>query len=340
MNNWKLTLTILVLVLASGCAGRNSLADPAYYIQPTIAVMKFENRAPFPYKWDLGDGMADILVDRLVSSKRYHVIERVELESVLRELDLQDSGITRQQRRALRGRVKNVQYLIKGTVTDFGHVSSASAWLRDSSWGLFGSHARAVMGMTFYVVDVESGEVVVSSRLEQSVSASEIEVKGTYDGVALGGSVFYRTPLGRVTAKVMDRAVMDISTVIASKRWQARIAAVENADSIVLNGGANRMIAVGQEAQVFEPGEVILDPVTGDVLGRRAPKELCKLVVTDVRPRYCIAKITKGNHATLRVGQPCRLIGGVTPKLAGKTGSRSSRPRKYRTTGADPSRGG
>ena len=70
------------------------------YVKPTIAVLKFENKAPFPYQWDLGGGTRDILTDRLVKTDRYHVIERPEIDSVMREIHLENTGVTRQQDRA------------------------------------------------------------------------------------------------------------------------------------------------------------------------------------------------------------------------------------------------
>ena len=151
------------LVLCAGCdgAGRWGRADPKL-LKPTVAVMKFENRAPFPLGWDLGDGMKDVLVDRLMATGRFTVVERPELSSVMSELRLQHSGVTRTQRRAALGRLKNVQYLIKGTITDFGHVSTNRGMFRGFGWDLFGGGTRAIMGMTMYVVDVESGEIICS----------------------------------------------------------------------------------------------------------------------------------------------------------------------------------
>ena len=259
-----LTVASLAALAAGGCATKPP--DPALFVQPTVAVMKFENRAAFPLRWKLGDGMADILVDRLMATRRFHVIERPELGSVLGELRLQHSGATRRQRKAAPGRLKNVQYLIKGTVTDFGHVSTTSGWLKARSWGFSGSHARAIVGMTFSVVDVESGEILSSQRLEGSVNAESVAVKGRYQDVAMGGSVFYQTPLGRATARVMDDAVRKITEAIASRRWQPKIAVLNDDGTVLLNGGADRKVAVGGQYDVLETGQAIADPDTGDMV--------------------------------------------------------------------------
>ena len=239
-------LVARAVVCCCGCSA-GLRGDPADYVKPTVAVMKFENRAQFPMRWNLGSGMRDILVDRLVATDRYHVIERPELDSVVRELKLQNSGVTRKQSRAELGRLKNVQYLIKATITDFGHVATNSGFLGMGSLDMMGAHQKAVMGMTLYVVDVESGEIITSESIEESVRASETSVKAQYKNVALGGSVFYRTPLGRATARVIDKAVASITETIAARPWQPRIALVDAAGTVVINGGRNRRIRSGDQ---------------------------------------------------------------------------------------------
>ena len=314
----------------AGCVPRRG-ADPALFVKPTIAVMKFENRAPFPLGWKLGDGMADILVDRLVQTSRYHVVERPELGAVLKELRLQTSGATRAEARAAVGRIKNVQYLIKGTVTDFGHVSTATGAFASSALRIFGSHNRAVMGMTFYVVDVESGEIIASESLEEDVDAGKLTVAGGYEGVSLGGSVFARTPLGRATSRVMARAVAKITAVIASQRWRPTIAAVEQDYSVTLNGGRNRRVRVGMEYEVLGPSSVVVDPRSGDVLGHQPGRGLGKVRVQEVHDRYSVAVFLDGHGDKFRVGSTCRLV-GVPPEASPPPGGEGRAPRpKYRS---------
>ena len=304
MKRSMLIAAVLAAAAAGGCVRKK--ADPALFIKPTIAVMKFENRAPFPLNWSLGDGMAEILVDRLMATKRYHVVERPELGSVLRELGLQHSGATREQLRAALGRIKNVEYLIKGTITDFGHVASQRGFFRGGDLRLRGSHARAVMGMTFYVVHVQSGEIVASDRLQESVHASNVAVAGQYKGVAMGGSVFYQTPLGEATASVMARAVGAITKAIASKRWSPKIAGSAPGGIVILTGGRDRKVSVGWQYDVLETGAAVIDPDTGDVLGRRAPKVIGRLQVVKVQARYCDAKVLAGEAARFKVALTCR----------------------------------
>jgi len=292
--------------LCAGCDGGIWLGDASKYVQPSVAVMKFENRARFPVNWDLGDGMKDVLVDRLVATKRFHVIERPELSAIVKELNFQQTGATRKQRRASVGRLKNVEYLVKGTITDFGHVSTNRGFLGAMGWLVAGGQARAVMGMTLYVVHVESGEIICSKSIVDSVGATDVEMQGTYAAVAFGGSAYYRTPLGRATAKVIDKAVRRVCSSIARRRWQPKVALVQAGGTVVLNGGKNRRVRAGQLYEVYDSGDPIVDPDTGDVIGHQPGLARGCVRVCQVHPRYSEAVIVTGKAADLRPGQPCR----------------------------------
>ena len=270
--------------------------------------MKFENRAGGQLGWNLGDGMRDILVDRLCATDRYYVVERPELDSVVREQQFQNSGATRNQDRAAVGRLKNVRYLIKGTITDFGHVSTSSGVFGLPTFEALGGSQRAVMGLTVYVVDVESGEIVASESIEESVRASDLSVKSQYKNVALGGSTFYRTPLGRATAKVIDRAVRQVTATIAARPWQPRIALVQETGTVVINGGRNRHVASGASYEVYQLGSPIIDPDTGDVIGHQPGAAIGLIHIHEVRPLLSVASIIHGSRTNFQVGQRCRLV--------------------------------
>lgn len=303
----------LVIVAAVGLTGCESASlwwnNPADFEQPTVAVMSFENRAPVAVGWNLSDGMADVLVDRLMATKRFHVVERGQLKSVMQELKLQQGNLTRPQEKASPGRLKNVQYLIKATITDFGHVSTTDGFFGSLGWVFAGGKAKAVMSMTLYVIDVESGEIVTSTSFSESVATNDVDVKATYKGIAFGGSGFYSTPLGRVTATIIDKAVKRITIDIASRRWEPHVAAVQADGNVILNGGCDRQLKVGQEFQAFQAGEPIFDPKSGDLLGHQSGRTCGLIRIISVEDRFCVAQIVEGAKSDFAVGQLCRPAG-------------------------------
>jgi len=295
---------LILLVLALAGVGCDKKRD-GQYAKPTIAVLKFENRASFPYRWDIGGGTRDVLVDRLMKTKRFQVVERPEIEGVVRELEFQNSGWTREQQRARLGQIKNVQYLVKGTITDFGHVASATLYGRKGGWGGSASGNVAIMSMVLYVIHVESGEIICSERIEQAVSTNSLDMRGTYKDISFGGSVFAKTPMGKVMDKALDRAVDRISDVIAMRPWTPRIAALNADGTIVLNGGKDRSIGKNEIYVIMRPGAVIVDPETGDQIGQMPGKVAGRLRVREVKPNHAIAEVLEGDIRQLTIGMAC-----------------------------------
>ena len=295
---------LMILALAAGCANRPS-GDPADYVKPSIAVIKFENRAAAPVQWDLGSGTRDVLVDRLMKTGRYHVIERPEINEIVKELKFQHAGMTRPEDKAALGKIKNVQYLIKGTITDFAQVSGIAGGAKKGMFDIFGSDNRAIVSIILYVADVESGEIVSCESIEESVHASNVSVNVMYKDVSFGGTAFYKTPLGQATARVIDRAVAKITDTVASRKWTPRIAAVQPDGTVLLNGGQNRGLSKGDEFTVLEDGLTVIDPDTGDKLGQQPARPIATVRVTAVHERYSEASTTEPIDK-LKVGQPCR----------------------------------
>ena len=294
------------LVAAAGCAlssgSRPTPPDPRY-IQPTIAVLTFENRAASPAGWRIGDGIADMLVHALMQTGRYAVIERRELGSVLGEIRTQRNPDFRAEGRAQAGRLKSVQYLIKGTITDFGHVSDHQLGFWHRVLSLHEGGSTAVLGMTLYVIDVESGEILASEAIDERVRAGNVSTDAVYRNVSFGGAVFHRTPLGQATRGAVQKAVDRITRIIARQRWRPKVTKVEPM-VLVITGGRDRLLSPGQHFQVMQRGEPVVDPDTGDVIGTREPAVVGVVVVEKVADRFSVARILSGRG--FAVGQSLR----------------------------------
>src|SRR3954468_24686541 len=92
-----------------------------------VAVMNFDYATVrsrvstlFGTDQDVGKGIADILVDRLVADGAYSVIERKELDKITSEQDFANSDRADASTAAKIGRVLGVDAIIIGSITEFG----------------------------------------------------------------------------------------------------------------------------------------------------------------------------------------------------------------------------
>jgi hypothetical protein len=155
--------------------------------------------------------------------------------------------------------------------------------------------------MVVQVLDVETSEILLSERIGGRRYAGSGDIDGMYGTVAFGGTAFYQTPLGRVTRKTIERSVDDIIDVIGRQRWQPRVARIDDDGTLILNGGRNRRVREGTRYDVQELGEVIVDPATGDVLGREESRIIGRVEVTSVEERFARARVL-GDGSEIEVG--------------------------------------
>jgi curli biogenesis system outer membrane secretion channel CsgG len=281
------------LICLTGCAYSSVRPDQYKYVKPRVAILDFENKASLSNQWKLSEGMRDMLVDALVKTDSYTVLTRNDLGAVLSELDIQSRPHFREQGKLQQGKLKNVQYLIKGSVTDFAHVKGGAFRVFSSNLGLGVGSEVAVVSLTLYVIDVESGEIIASKTMEGTASAGSMDFATTYKDVAIGGKSFYRTPLGKATQQVMEQCLEQIAQVIACQHWYPSIVRV-NGSGVIISGGTDRRVAPGSLWAAYEKGETLIDPRTGDVLGQEPGRYSGRIRVTGVHDKYSTAEILEG----------------------------------------------
>jgi curli biogenesis system outer membrane secretion channel CsgG len=306
----RLLLMILAVVLTQvGCkttggegAGASAAAGRGY-TKPTVAVLDFENKAGGRFRWDVGSGMRDMLVDELVKSDRYSLVARRDLGAVVREIDNRHDPRFRKEGQAEAGKLKNVKYLIKGAVTDFSVTTGGGISGVGKKLGLGARGETGSVGVTLYVIEVETGAILASESLRGKAYGGELSVRGFYDGIKLGGQTFYNTPLGRATKKVIEQAVDTVGDAIANERWYPSVVKVE-ATTIIISGGTDRAMRDGSVWTAYDMGEELIDPVTGDKLGREPAKAVGRAEVIAVRDKYSVARVISGSFKSGQTLRP------------------------------------
>ena len=287
---------VLLLLIVSGCrtpAGHQSPYRSNRVVKPVVGVADFENLANAKGQWNLGKGMADVLVTQLLETERVVVLERKDLKDVLDEIILQGGDLFRKEGKVDRGRLKNAKYLVHGSVTDFTETSEGSGWFGISWLRIFGHGSRARVAINIKVSDVESGEVVALVKAAKTVSAGGAGVEGRYKDVVFGGDAFFRTPLGKATEGAIHSAVRQILRDLPVNYWQPRVAE-STGDTVVINGGKNVRVRVGDKFNVREAPRDITDPVTGNVIETVPGRVIGKVQVTKLNPASACAVIDNG----------------------------------------------
>ena len=267
--------------------------------KPRVAVIEFKDKTS-RYTWyQAGQAAQDMFVTELVKTGKNRVIDREQLDAILREKNLSLSGEIDPKTAVRAGKLLGVEYLITGALTELG-VADRGARVP----GAFGLPSVRVgsqkmdASIDARMISTTTGEIIWADTAKETTSDASVFVAGA------GGGVDDKRKLDRVLRPVVVKLAesMGKASVATSGLGGAsdasgvagKIAKVEGG-SVFLNVGAEAGIKEGQAFYVYRVGNVIKDPDTGEVLGADETK-VGRVKVTKVMgPRLSTASIVSGS---------------------------------------------
>ena len=208
----KLICFIAVALMISTCA-----TSQAAIYKPRVTVYVFESKASSGFwhdvKWDIGTGMGEMLIDALVNTGKFEVLERLNLSDITTEQDLVTDGRVSGKTGAKTGKLKGAEYIVRGTITEFDYrESGGDVGFNIKGFNIGAKTTSAHIGGIIRIYDATTGEIYDSKRFEKKVPATGLSFG--YSGSDLGGSLggFKKTPLG----KAAHLAIADMVDFISS----------------------------------------------------------------------------------------------------------------------------
>src|ERR1035441_2282624 len=198
-----------------------------------VAVMNFDYAtvesgvaALFGSNQDIGKGIADILVDKLVNDGVYSVIERKQLDKIIAEQNFSKSDRADPNPAAKLAAILGGDAIILGSITQFGRDDKSTALGGGAAsgtlnrFGLGGvktSRSTAVCTVTARMIDTSTAEILASVQGHGEESRNGTGLVGTggsYGGMAGGvldmkSSNFANTILGAAVNKANTEVAGD-----------------------------------------------------------------------------------------------------------------------------------
>jgi curli biogenesis system outer membrane secretion channel CsgG len=312
---------LLVLALA---------AAPAAAQKKRVAVLDFEYGTVRSYvasifgtDQDVGRGIADLIVEKLVQDGSYSVIERKALEKVLTEQNFANSDRADSSTAARIGRVLGVDAIVIGSITQFGRddkstgVAGGALSRVTGRYGLGGikrTESKAVVGISARMVDTETAEVLATAKGLGESTRSGTNLLGAGGGsVAAGGAVdmtsknFAATILGEAVNQSVTQLSREL--VASSARLPTRKLVIDGlvADvagaTVILNVGSKAGLKVGDRLQVRRKIRDVRDPASGKIL-RSIEDKVGEVVITEVDERSAVGTFAGASPA--KVGDAVR----------------------------------
>jgi curli biogenesis system outer membrane secretion channel CsgG len=293
----RITVLLFSLVCSAVCSpaalaqdAAPAAAAPA--VRHRVAVMNFDYGTVkttvaqiFGSDQDVGKGISDLLVQKLVQDGKYSVIERNALDKILAEQNFSNSDRADATTAAKIGKILGIDCIIIGSITQFGrddqHTNVGGAGYGLSKFGLGGvgtSKAKAVVAVSARMVNTSTGEILaaVTGMGESTRSGTTLLgggggwTGGGGGGLDMGSSNFANTILGEAVRKAVDDtgAQLDSNSdkVPTIKLEVSGLVADVSGDTLILNVGKSAGVKVGDKLTISRPVRVVKDPATGKVI--------------------------------------------------------------------------
>ena len=238
-------------------AQKKALAPRKRVFKRKIAIGRFTNETRYGKTFlrdgdrdPLGKQASDMLANRLVSSKKFLVFERPDINKIKREQDvIKESNLI------------GVDALILGSVTEFGRSTTGKAGFLSAT-----KKQTARAKVEIRMVDVRTGHVFFSA----SGSGEAITESGEVAG--FGSRADYDATLND---KAIGAAISDLLNSVISKLderiWRTDILRIKGSE-IVIAGGKRQGIKVGDVLSMMREGEKVKSKQTGFEISLPATK--------------------------------------------------------------------
>ena len=284
---------------ATGVSGEEKPAAEGVYEGPKKIIAATKFKSTVGAQPDCGEATGAMLSEALMATGRFIVVERAEVDDLIKEQDMGVEGRVTQATAAKFGNMLGASILVMGTVTQFeeqaagrgGGIGLPVPGIGSVSLG--GNKMTAFVKVNLRMVDTETGKILSTHNADGTASGSGKGLGVGIKGITAQGNTSKQTPIGQALQDAIDQAVAHIITVMEGVPFYARVADVSGSE-IIINAGSNRNIKEGMVLTGYKVDKEIKDPDTGLVIAVNE-KETGKVKIDRVEEKVSYATKTEGS---------------------------------------------
>ncbi len=236
-------------------------------VKPTPAIVESVKKAGRANSLDrVVQALDSQLIDRVQSTRKFEVIARSDLASILKDADVTGGAF----------KVNGVDYLLVTSIDDFQDFEETATF---AALGKTATRRVVRFSAVGKIYESETGKLIESTNFQISTRDSNENIDSAKNGELSDALLL------DITRGMADKIANRVADVIFPAKIISRID-----KQVTLNRGDGTGIAIGQLWQVFALGEELVDPDTGVSLGREE-LPVGKIRVTRVNPKTATADI-------------------------------------------------
>lgn len=266
---------VCMLTTTSGCAPRMKgqvrddttltktskdlpqISDVSEYKGPKlrVGVVNFQNKTPSKVL-GIGEAAADILGTILQKTDRFIVIPQQDIDSILAQQRMGQTGIINPETAAEMGQVLGLNAIVTGAVTAYSETEEGADYLVAKS-----KKQIARVTVDYRIVDTSTGVQLMAD------SGAGIYSKSVSRVLGMGSKAGYDPDLRDGALRdALTKAMVNMMQKLGTRKWNGRVAQVDG-ENLYINAGQKSGLNIGDKLKVFRPGKAIIDPVTKVKLG-------------------------------------------------------------------------
>jgi curli biogenesis system outer membrane secretion channel CsgG len=263
------------------------------FLKRKVAIARFTNETTYAkglfYNKETNNPIekqaADILATKLVATEKFILIERAELEELVKETKVSDVSFQK----------VGADFLIIGSVTEFGRSTTGDEKVFSRT-----KTQKVNAAVSLRLVDVSTGQIIYSEEAKGEAEASAKQVLG------YGKTADYDASLDdKAISAAISKLVENVMNKCMDKPWRSYFLSAEDGDFII-SGGKSQGLEIGQTFTVMSKGKTTKNPQTG--ISIELPgKDIGRVKVTTlggetVDAEYAIVSFIEGKIDTNALG--------------------------------------
>ena len=287
-------------------------------VKMLVAVDKFEDKLPKGQS-DLAHvaNLRDRVTHYIVASRKFEVVERERIKSILSERLAAQNGLVRedglsddeQAEKLENQKLKMAGYVVYGSVLSLGNDESTA---REGGVDLKNTSAKVEMELR--ISSAETGKILAS----KTVSAR----RGKAQMASASGGSTSSNAFGDALAAAVDAAALQCVDSLLELSFPPKVLFVDD-DEVTINM-PRELVHMDELFDIVKLGKKVVDEDTGNVYQKE--KKIGRVQITDFQPTACTAKPVGG--LDLEDVEPGMRVRRVDPERLAKEKAKAKQKQK------------
>ena len=282
----RLPLVILFFIIVALSGTPAFAEDPQKYRVAVSDLVISENISPKQATLLQHSSLIADIENAIRNGRKFELLTRrtSSMEAIRKEQEFAQSGLAAGDA-AMEGQMANAQAIIQVDVVQFNFGRSAKKVPNTEKYRV-SDHCN--IELSVQIIDTERGTVQASFPVKASSST------GSSIANSVGGAS------QRILDSTLEKAAGSLANQLADTIFPIQVLTVKG-NRLWVNRGNDSGLHVGDVFEVFEPGEELIDPQTGESLGS-TELEVGFARVTRINPKVTILEMTKGDPSQVQAG--------------------------------------